>query len=201
MTWEEVNKAIAVAAEDERERPKPDLIARQIQSNGHPDPYFNFMRWMAIGVREKGVFLEIGSYYGTLAAHIASPHSYGFHPHLMVGIDINPVPYSSLGFLYVHGDSTDPKTFREVERIADYHGGIFAVFQDSSHHYEASVKEWEMYRPMVRPGGIWMADDVTPAFKRPDEPKGMVEYFDELPGDKRVFDDLHIGSRIGMVLL
>ena len=74
------------------------------------------------------------------------------------------------------------------------------VFQDSSHHAEPSRLEWQYYQSMLAPGAVWVCDDVTGAFRMPDEPRGMVDYFEALPGQKLTFPGLHKGNVIGVVL-
>ena len=46
-----------------------------------------------------------------------------------------------------------------------------------------------------------MADDCTDSFKRPEDEKSMLGYFNDLPGNKKIYHDLHIGSAVGVVLL
>ncbi len=196
MTWEEVDRIIEQAKQAVI---SPVLQARSIASNSRVDPYYSFLRRLALETKPKGVFLEIGCYYGVTAAYFAD--AVGYMTHVYMGIDINPVPFSDPYAIFIQDDATKPEVADRVRMAAEAHGGIFAVFQDSSHHYDDSVKEWELYSSLVRPGGIWIADDILPAFRRPNEVKGMVDYWNELPGEKRLFDDLHIGSRIGMVLL
>ena len=199
MTWEEVEHWVEWA---KSETPSPELLARQIHSNGHPDPYYNFLKKLAEEADEAGVFLEIGCYYGCVAAHLAASPTLLTH----LGIDINPIPFAAYGSVMIRGNSVETTdngvpTVDMVKRIARACGGIQYVFQDSSHHYADSVKEWELYSPLVKSGGLWICDDITPAFKTPDEPKGQVEYFEELPGDKKLFNNLHIGSTIGIIRL
>jgi predicted O-methyltransferase YrrM len=196
MTWEEIDFIIA---QSKQTIISPALQARSIASNSRVDPYYSFLQRLALYTKPKGVFLEIGCYYGVTAAYFADAK--GWMEHLYLGIDINPVPFSDPGAIFIQDDATKPEVMERVKAVAAAHGGIFAVFQDSSHYYRDSVMEWDLYSPLVRPGGLWIADDLTPAFRRPSEPKGMVDYWNELPGDKRIFDDLHIGSRIGMVRL
>lgn len=200
MTWEEIDAILSVTVAHDL----PDnLVVRQIASEGM-HPYYGFFKNLSRyinnqqnGFRGNGM-LEIGCWRGCLAAHICEYEHSGT---ILVGIDINPVNYSHRNFVLIQDDATKPNIADQVKSVADCFGGFFAVFQDSSHHYAASKKEWELYSPLVRPGGIWVADDITPAFKLPQEEKGMVDYWDELPGEKKLFDDLHIGSRVGIVLL
>lgn len=58
---------------------------------------------------------------------------------------------------------------------------------------------------MLGSPAIWICDDITPAFHDPliDPPgKGMVQYFEALPGDKRLYENvLHFGNTQGIILL
>ena len=199
MIWAEVYGLITLAKQDE---PSPELLARQINSSSHAEPYYMFMRRLAMEAQEPGIFLEIGCHFGCVAAHITSVGTVLTH----VGIDIKTVPFSHHNSIMVYGDSIGVgdnglQTVDTIKRIADKCGGISHVFQDSSHLYESSVKEWELYSPLVKPGGLWISDDISHAFKCPDEDKGMVDYWDELPGDKRLFNDLHVGNTMGIIRL
>lgn len=114
-------------------------------------------------------------------------------------------PYISGTFNFIEGDATDLSTWVIVRELVHDYGKIGLVYQDSSHHYEASRREFELYAQFLAPGAIWICDDITPAFHDPliDPPgKGMVQYFEELPGDKRLYSDvLHYGNTQGIVLL
>lgn len=198
MNWDGVENLVKSS---KSYKPHASLLARQIYSGGHFNPYYGFLqKLIALESCELGIFLEIGCEHGCTAAH----YSITGTALTYVGIDINPVPFSSFDTVFIHGDSIGKcsnglETVDVVKRMVESLGGIQYVFQDSSHHYAASKREWELYSPLVRPGGLWIADDITEAFKIPGEEKGMVEYWDELPGDKRLYDNLHIGSRIGIV--
>lgn len=174
--------------------PSDLLVARQLGSEGR-NPYYKFLKlYSEIQRFSKGILLEIGCWRGCLAAHLSFSD-----PLIHIGIDLNPVNFSHPNFFFIQGDSTEEKIANQVKAVSDFYGGVFAVFQDSSHHYAESVREWELYSPLLRPGGIWVADDITPAFKRPDEPRGMVDYWNDLPGDKRLYSDLHVGSMVGIL--
>ena len=84
------------------------------------------------------------------------------------------------------------------------YGKIGIVFQDSSHHYNISKLEWELYQPLLDENAIWICDDIISAFHdtRVDPPgKGMVEYFNELPGEKKLYPNtLHAGNAVGVIL-
>jgi cephalosporin hydroxylase len=154
------------------------------------------MRTLAT-LNPRGVFLEIGCGQGCLAAHICE--DYEIHFNLFIGIDRNDIHYTHPKFIHFKQDSGDTSNLEAIKELAEMNGGIFAVFQDSSHHYEASIKEWEIYSPLVRQDGIWICDDVMEVFKREEDEKSMVGYFNDLPGEKRLYENLHIGSCIGIV--
>ena len=160
-------------------------------------PYRRFLYHLAKYLHA-GVCLEIGVESGATSAHLASAVS-----GIAVGIDWHKpgLDLAHLPFQWIDGDST--KVAVQVQEIVSRHGPISVVYQDSSHHYEASCIEWELYSPMMAPDGVWVCDDITPAFHDPliDPPgKGMVQYFEERPGDKFLFPGLHLGNVIGVIL-
>ena len=198
MNWEQFDKMV----EQAKKAFVPDhLRARHIVSTSTVNPYYSLISWIYNNM--EGPVFEIGCDYGCAAACALDRGKDGYRlnsaPYF--GIDIKPVPYAHDNFHLIYGDSNNEAIAHQLAKVAEMYGGFSCVFQDSSHYYEESKKEWELYSPMVRKGGIWMADDILPSFKKPGDDKGMVEYWNELPGEKRLYDDLHIGSRIGVLLL
>lgn len=149
------------------------------------------------------VALEIGIDHGHTLAHMAA----GNPGTLVVGIDKrencaqNMPTYPNVRLIY--GDSLDIETEYAVRNIVHRHGGIGVIFQDSSHHYEASHREFDIYSKFLTSNGIWCCDDVMDIFHDPliDPPgKSMATYFDELPGQKKLYPGVHYGSVIGVIL-
>lgn len=64
-----------------------------------------------------------------------------------VGVDVNPGPHTT-----ILGSSHDLKTIEEAKRQLE-HEPIDILFIDGDHHYEAAVKDYELWSPMVRVGG------------------------------------------------
>jgi hypothetical protein len=119
------------------------------------------------------------------------------------GIPRAQIPAYYDRYTYIVGDSVDAvETVKSIYWDRELVIGL--VLQDSSHHYSTSKVEFQRYSEMMD-GGIWICDDITPAFHDPlvDPPgKGMVQYFEELPGEKYLFPDvLHKGNTMGVVLL
>jgi cephalosporin hydroxylase len=73
----------------------------------------------------------------------------------------------------LRGDSHDPRTLEEVERIL---GGerVDFLFIDGDHTYEGVKSDFEMYSPLVREGGIVALHDIVPG---PPEKVGGVPKF------------------------
>lgn len=204
MNWPQIESLIQLSQE-----PLADswLESLQVQFNQHEN-YYRFLYHLTLAHKPK-VILEIGTYEGVGTAHlVAASATYGGQ---VIGIDINTHPttqeilpqfYNNLHF--IHGDSTKAETYNEVYKLVEEYGFIGLVYQDSSHHYQASLQEWAMYTRLLDSGAIWICDDITPAFHDPnvDPPgKGMVQYFNGLPGQKRLYEDvLHYGNVMGVVL-
>lgn len=158
--------------------------------------------------RKPAVSLELGIQWGTASAHLAEAgQSFGS---LVIGVD--PINHRRLAWLknysnfnFIHGSSIDENVVNTITEFVRNTGPIGIVFQDSSHKYLESVREWELYSPLLDDNAVWICDDITPAFYNPvhDPPgKGMVQYFNELPGQKQVYiNSLHFGNAQGIVLL
>ena len=169
-----------------------------------------YYRWLyhLVAYYQPKVALEIGVHWGIGSAYMcAAGKTYGGQ---VIGIDIvkhNEYIIARLtneyDYHFLHMDSTAAGD--TVKALTSQYGPLGLVYQDSSHHYEASKREWELYQPLTGPSAIWLCDDITPDFHDPavDPPgKGMVQYFEELPGEKKLFaNSLHYGSTIGVVLL
>lgn len=157
------------------------------------------MRW-----RQPKVALEIGVETGLASAYMVK--GVKDYDGFVIGIDLTrPRRKPSKNYYFVQGDSTDKSVWSDVYTFCNQVGKIGVVFQDSSHHYQASKEEWRLYSQLLDTNAIWICDDITPSFWdwRVDPPgKGMVQYFEELPGDKRLYPDvLHYGNTFGIVLL
>ncbi len=106
-------------------------------------------------------------------------------------------PYGNYNFIKL--DSANAGSW--VKAITDNYGKLGVVFQDSSHHYERSRVEWDIYSELLDKYGVWICDDISESFYRPGlDEKSMVGYFKERPGNKKLYDNLHKGSVIGVIL-
>ncbi len=168
---------------------------------GEPHNYYRFL-YHLVSTFQPEVCLEIGTWYGMASTHMCLPaRIYGGQ---VIGVDIygNSVGNTFDNYHFIEGDSL--KAGKSVKKLVKKYGKLGLVFQDSSHHYLSSCKEWDIYSPLMSKDGIWLCDDITEGFYNPEVDllgKGMIQYFEERPGIKELFPDvLHHGSAIGVIL-
>ncbi len=178
-------------------------------SNKEQEPYYRFL-YHLIRQANPDVSLEIGVEWGLGSIHMCEASSTDGFSHV-IGIDINASVLAN-GLRAFYGnyhfaqmDSTSERAKKYVSLLVRRCGALGVVFQDSSHHYRASCQEWDIYNHFLDRNAIWICDDVTPDFYDPDIgpwplSKGMVQYFDERPGEKKLYNNLHHGSAVGVIL-
>jgi predicted O-methyltransferase YrrM len=208
LTWPKVDELVSLASLP-LEASLEDLQGQHLGSERRN--YYRFLYWLVMELRPI-LSVEIGVELGLGSAHMcAAARTYGGY---VAGVDVNwhDLPGKQLqerydNYYFVHGNSTADETLKRVKQLTDFHGQIGLVFQDSSHHFWASQAEWQAYTHyMDQKNGIWVCDDITPAFHDPnvDPPgKGMVQYWDWLPArEKKLYPDfLHFGNTVGVALL
>lgn len=164
--------------------------------------YYRFLYHLVLEQKPKLV-LEIGIGWETLGiTHMAAAaETYGGYA---LGIDLveprddNAAEYDNYHFLKI--DST--KARKKVLEMVEAFGPLGIVFQDSSHHYDQSVKEWSNFVDLMGKNSVWVCDDITDKFFRPGiDEQPMTGYFDDLLGHKKKYTELHEGTVMGVVLL
>lgn len=201
ITFTQINKLVRLSSEPLDNETLEQFHADYFGEFRHY--YYHFFYHLVQATKPK-IALEIGIDHGHTLAHMAAANP----DTLVIGIDKRPgcaanMPsYPNVRLIY--DDSLADRTIDEVSKLAGEFGKIGVVFQDSSHYYKASHQEFNIYSRFLDKGAIWCCDDITPSFYNPDNDppgKGMVQYFDELPGRKKLYGNLHHGSKIGVVLL
>lgn len=104
------------------------------------------------------VTLEIGTYLGGSAAHMAVGNPDG---HVWT-LDINPDAVRHADALELPnltallGDSGP-----SVDRVRDLlPGPVDLLYIDGWHSFDQTFAEYQLYRPLVRPGGLMLFDDI-----------------------------------------
>ncbi len=176
-------------------RPLPDPWLEGL--NAEQEPYCRFLYLLASAMRPEAA-VELGTYLGTTAVHLAAA-------------DVRTFGVDSTGYPKVRQEAQRrglPVRFLFCDTLGaavalgdELRGKVGIVFQDSHHHAEPSWQEWLYWSPLLAPGWVWVCDDVSASFKMPDEPRGMVGYWERLPGRKRLYGDvLHKGGTVGVML-
>lgn len=103
------------------------------------------------------VILEIGVHQG----YSIEVWKRAFKPALTIGIetDIHALDYKD--FVLINLDSHSPKALRRVGVLLSHNKYLKLdfLFIDGDHTYEGVKKDFEMYSPLVRKGGIIAFDD------------------------------------------
>lgn len=194
--WQTIEKLIRRSQERIKGLPLEDEGESPERRN-----YYRFLYWL-IREFEPMVSLEIGVESGLASRYMCeAAKEYGGK---VIGVDVRQ-PGTKLdmpNYTFLLGNSI--RMQQALTNLTRAYGPIGLVFQDSSHHYTESHREWQIVKPLMAPNGIWICDDITPAFFDPlrDPPgKGMVQYFDELPGEKRLYENvLHFGNIQGIII-
>jgi predicted O-methyltransferase YrrM len=109
---------------------------------------------------------------------------------LVVAVDRPPVGYktetkvNTLGCPVVCGDSHDPQTKARLLEVLDGRPVDF-LFIDGDHTFDGVKQDYEMYSPLVRPGGVVAFHDVRghPSFQFVE----VDRFWASLDGDKETF--------------
>ena len=75
---------------------------------------------------------------------------------------------------FIHGNSNDPKTIRNLYELTNE---VDIIFIDALHSYESVLRDWLVYSPRVKKGGIVAFHDCE---KRFPNRKGVAEFIDDL---------------------
>lgn len=168
--------------------------------------YYRFLYWLMME-RKPQVAIELGVETGLASAHmLAAARTYGGK---VVGVDLNwhPLPGEFARLYKGNYDFIVADTLSAFSFIRELYGmTVGVVFQDSSHHYNESIAEWDLYNQLMTENAIWICDDVSPSFHDPkvDPPgKGMVEYFHSRPGHKKLYKNLYeegVENAVGVII-
>ncbi len=142
---------------------------------------YEFCGWMnRVNALKPKLYMEIGVYKLGSAESV-----YYCFPSIekLIAIDINDLSKDSfLGpklewykdrMVFVHGDSSQPETLLKVKEIL---GGrkLDAIFIDGDHSFNGLVKDYSLFSPLVRVGGLIGFHDCMMA-NMPGHPPGPCE--------------------------
>lgn len=200
IAFQTVNKWAKLA-----EKPLEDKRLEQFQQDYFSNFRHNYYRFFyhMIAQTKPKIAVELGVDHGHTIVHMAAANK----GTLVLGVDkkmqcTDPRhrEYANCRIHYLLSKDTEDL----IQDFVRKHGKIGVVFQDSSHHYNDSKIEWDIYSKCLDKNAIWVCDDITPDFHDPnfDPPdKGMIEYWNELPGQKKLYKSLHFGTVMGVILI
>jgi predicted O-methyltransferase YrrM len=145
------------------------------------NPYYDFLTHIVRGFGASSV-LELGTYSGGSTSYLGAAR-----PECRVlTIDFQPQPGAAErlgGFPNVEvlvADTLSPSTVQKAQAAFPFD----LIFFDTLHEYNQISQEWSLYRPLLRPGGVALFDDI-----RINE--GMMRFWNELEGQKQPLNHLH----------
>lgn len=130
-----------------------------------PEPYMHDVVRAFRLVRGARTYIEIGTRdRGNIAytAQLLGPDP------TIVDVDLDRLPHNEnliaaalrgrARYQFIHGNSVAPDVVATVAELVGQ-GGADAIFCDSSHMYDHALAEFELYFPLLRPGGVLMFHD------------------------------------------
>lgn len=190
--------AISIANQVDRDYRSKRL--RDLHDASHPTcRYYGFLYQVADRCGPLDV-VEIGTYVGTSAAHLASSNYRAVGDDEFRGqittIDINPDAkrqVDALGFPNIIAMTGDSLSEGILGALAGRKFDILYV--DGLHNFSQAYREYFYYRHMVREGGLMIFDDVGLEMDG-DE---MNVLWDAIPEPKQRLDHLHPNTGFGIV--
>ena len=154
------------------------------EDHGNSPLYYRFVYRLAQAVRPD-LIVELGTHHGAAAMRFSA----GSLGSRVISIDWNPPPkhpiYTNLQFW--QGDTKDSS-----QRVADLKTPIDILFLDSTHEAAHAIVEFNLYWPLLRSGGIFLADDIYLA--------DMRDFWQIVPEPKFLDDNLNATCGFGLAI-
>jgi len=143
-------------------------------AGGNLPHYFQFLYRLAQAANP-ALIVELGSLHGGSAMYLASgaPHA------RVIGIDWSDLPKPSLPNLEFWQEDTRLMS----QRVRDIGIPVDILFIDSTHEAQHALEEFGLYWPLLREGGILLADDIHLA--------DMMDFWNIVPEPKCTDDRLN----------
>lgn len=150
-------------------------------------PYYVFLYKLAQTMKAKTI-VELGVQTGRSTAHFAC----GAPNARVIGIDIELWDMDEI-LQRCPNIKLIKKPSQDVD-LKTQPGPIDILFIDSDHSYEQVKKEWELYRPLMRPGGVILVDDIYWS-------DGLTKAWNEMTGEKHDISFLHDIAGFGAIVV
>ena len=172
------------------------IYQEQVGIIGHTNPYYRLFFQFA-QILKPSFVVELGSWRAIAASHFAvgNPDSE------VVTVDIhredeiakqlcidamNRLP----NLTYINAWSWDAvDTIKAIDKTIDI------LFIDAWHDYQYVKREWDLYSPLLADNALVICDDITAGYNF----AGMIDFWNELPGEKFLNNDVHPGVPMGFL--
>ena len=184
------------------------------------EPYYSFFYKLSNYLKPK-VVVELGGWRGDSAAHFArgtegtvitidhhtDPDDDKNTKAMIEVVENCPNVYFIKGWTVgkvaeeqrgKHALGDAGSAFPEVKKILDGRK-IDLLFIDSWHRYDYAKIDWEAYSPLLSDEALVICDDIVGGSSENDPISGMRDFWDELPGEKELIDNLHVGYPMGLL--
>lgn len=173
-----------------------NIYNEQVGIIGHTNPYYRLFYHLA-QILEPEFTVELGSWRAIAASHFAVGNPGGevytvdIHREDKIAQQLCVDAMNLLPNLtYINAWSWDAvDQIKEVGRPIDF------LFIDAWHDYQYAKREWDLYSPLLADTALVICDDITAAYNF----DGMIQFWDELPGEKFLNNQVHPGVPMGFV--
>jgi len=169
----------------------------QVGIIGHTNPYYRLFYLIAQALKP-ALTVELGSWRGDASSHFAVGNPDG----RVVAVDIHKDnDVAGLAKLNEAIDRLPNMSFIQawswdaVEVVRAMNEKIDILFIDAWHDYKYAKLEWDLYSPLLDSPALVICDDITAGYNF----DGMLRFWEELPGDKFLNNDIHPGVPMGFV--
>jgi predicted O-methyltransferase YrrM len=166
---------------------------------GHPNPYYRLFYLIAQEFKPEFV-VELGSYRATGAAHFAMGNSQAQVVTVDWHRDASQVDDKAMCIRTCNGldnlDYINKASWDAIEDVKAYQKPIDILFIDAWHTEEYVKLEQKLYFPLLNKPALVICDDI---FENAGQFPGMVKWFESLPGEKFLNDEVHPGVPMGFL--
>jgi predicted O-methyltransferase YrrM len=172
------------------------IYDEQVGIIGHTNPYYRLFYLIAQSLKPQFV-VELGAWRAIAASHFAV----GNPDCEVVTVDIHREDFVAQQ-LCIEATNILPNltylnmwSWDAVDTIKAIDKKLDCLFIDAWHDYQYAKREWDLYSPLLADNALVICDDITAAYNF----DGMLRFWDELPGEKFLNNDVHPGVPLGLV--
>lgn len=169
----------------------------QVAIIGHTNPYYRLFYRIAQQLKPEFV-VELGSWRGDASAHFAL----GNPDATVIAVDIHKdSDFAGMAKLQEAVNLLPNMTWIQawswdaVETVKVIDKKIDIIYVDAWHDYKYVKREWDLYSPLLSDPALVICDDITAGYNF----EGMIDFWDELPYEKFLNNDIHPGVPMGML--